>query len=95
MPAIPKNNWQEIIVEIDRLLRQECLNYPAQIYVTPRLIIDGVKRCPEDYPILSSRNQATVTRWISWHLRDTGRVLRTKTTHGRSCWMIPDQEQKV
>ena len=88
--AIPKEYRKEIVPELNRLLKEECINWPHQTYVTPRIIVHGIYDNPEQYPFLSRKKRCTVVRMISAYLKEHGRILRTPGANGRSCWMIPE-----
>jgi len=92
--AIPENGRKEIVKEIIHLLKTECLCWPKQIYVTPRIIVHGIYESPEQYPILSKKKKCTTVRMISAYLKETGRVLRTPGSNGRCCWMLPEYKAK-
>lgn len=90
--AIPKEMRTEIVREITHLLKNECICWPKQIYVTPRIIVHGVYASPDQYPILSKKKKCTTVRMISAYLKEQGRVLRTPGSNGRCCWMLPQYQ---
>jgi hypothetical protein len=79
-----------IVAEIELLLEEHSPDWKERIYITTRYVSSGINKHPEKYPILCSRNKATVNRWISWYLRETGRVDRNVNhSKGRAVWMLP------
>lgn len=79
---------EEIEKEVKVLLKNACFNYPAQNYVTPRLVAPEAFKKPELYPILSKRKKQMVTRFVSDYLKKIGRVKRG--ANGHCCWVHPE-----
>jgi hypothetical protein len=82
-------NWSEITKEIDKLLRSHEPHYQKQMYLSPGLYTDGITENPKKYPLLSKEGKANRRRYISFFLKDQGRVPRGDKAK-KHVWVLPE-----
>lgn len=91
----PKNNpanWSLFKVEIDALLREGDPGYKERLYITPLRYIDGIKDNPEKYPLLSKESIAIQKRYISYFLKEQGRISRGEKAR-KHVWILPEAKE--
>lgn len=82
-------NWSEFKKEIDMLLRYYDSGYEKRWYLTPVRYMDGIKETPKKYPLLAKENPAIQKRYISFFLKDQGRISR-KEKMKKCVWVLPE-----
>jgi hypothetical protein len=85
----PKN-WSKYKKEIHNLLREANHAYKHKNYITPGLYTHGIKEHPEKYPLLSGINRPLQKRYMSYFLKDQGRVRRGTSTAKSQVWVLPE-----
>lgn len=81
--------WEEYKKEIDFLLRTFDKNYEKRKYISPSLYIYHIEEKPWNYPILNGLKPAILKRYVSYHLKEQGRVARG-TKAKTSVWMLQE-----
>jgi len=92
-----RNGKKDIVAdyrdEIDALLRVTDPNYKQRVYIKPIYWMEDLKSHPEEYPKLTTLAVALQKRYISYFLKEQGRVkrgaddLRVAKTN---VWMLPE-----
>jgi len=92
-----RNGKKDIVAdyrdEIDALLRVTDPNYKQRVYIKPIYWMEDLKSHPEEYPKLSTLHASIQKRYISYFLKEQGRVkrgaddLRVAKTN---VWMLPE-----
>lgn len=82
-------NWEDYQKEIDALLRTFIPNYETKHYITPGLYLYHVDEKPGKFPLLKSLRPDVAKRYVSYFLKDQGRIARG--SKGKTCvWVHPD-----
>jgi hypothetical protein len=82
-------NWSEFVKEIDKLLRYHEPEYQNKPYLTPGLYMDGITENPKKYPLLSQEGKANRRRYISFFLKEQGRLPRGEKAK-KHVWVLPE-----
>jgi hypothetical protein len=81
-------SWEKYRDEIDSLLRSYYSDYEERTYLKPVYYVDGIKHDPGLYPMLSGLPVNMQKRYISFFLKEQGRVPRNGNQDGR-VWVLP------
>lgn len=81
-------NWRSIQREIENLLRAADPEYEQRVYLTPIFYLDGITETPEKYPLLAKCPEQFQKRFISYFLKEQGRVPRTPSKTQKLVWML-------
>jgi hypothetical protein len=82
-------SWEKYRVEIDSLLRSYYSDYEERIYLKPVYYVDGIKHDPGLYPMLSELPVNMQKRYISFFLKEQGRVPRNGNQTNARVWILP------
>jgi hypothetical protein len=81
--------WIKFREEIESVLRETDPEYRKRIYIKPVYWIDPIRENPDKFPLLSRLTPRLQKRYMSYFLKDQGRVARSQTLNA-TVWMIPD-----
>jgi hypothetical protein len=79
--------WMKYQKEIDALLRESDIGYEFRTYITPGFYIHGIE--PGKYPFLAQHPASLQKRYISYFLKERGRIPRGGSPLRAQIWMIP------
>lgn len=92
-----RNGKKDIISEyrseIDTLLRITDPNYEQRVYIKPIYWMEDLREHPEKYPKLSTLHASLQKRYISYFLKEQGRVKRgagDSRLAKTNVWMLPE-----
>jgi len=92
-----RNGKKDIIkdyrADIDTLLRVTDTKYEERVYIKPIYWMDDLHEHPEKYPKLSTLHITLQKRYISYFLKEQGRLKRgTGTSHTcrANVWVLPE-----
>jgi len=82
-------SWNKYRKEIDALLRSYYPDYEERIYLKPVYYVDGISHDPGLYPMLSKLPVNMQKRYISFFLKEQGRVARNGNQTNARVWILP------
>ena len=86
---VPKN-WSDLKKEIHLLFLEGNPVYKQKNYITPGLYTLPIKENPEKYPLLSGIKKPLLKRYMSYFLKEQGRISRGTSTAKSQVWVLPE-----
>lgn len=84
--------WPGYRREIKRLMVSTNPNYKKQIYIKPIFVLDGIAENPEKYPLLSVLTTTMKKKYISFFLKEEGRIANGIGSNTK-VWMLPGHKE--